>query len=54
MLRSTNEAQELGIRFMTFIRSLDAPTAIVPAQLDQGTSPGPHVVPMSRAVMRGR
>lgn len=56
MLRSTNEAQELSVRFMTFMRGLEAPSAVVvPTQLDlpqEGTTT--HVVPIQRSAMRGR
>ena len=54
MLRSTNEPQELGIRFMTFLRGLEAPTAIVPAQLAPPVADASQVVPLRSAAMRAR
>lgn len=53
MLRSTNDARELSVRFMTFMRSLEAPSVIVPAQLAHAQPrKGSRVVPLQRAAMR--
>jgi FlaA1/EpsC-like NDP-sugar epimerase len=52
MLRSTSDAQELAIRFMTYMRSLEAPTAMVSPKVGRGDRS--HVVPIRSASMRGR